>query len=235
MEKVFKTKYEYCHIYSDRIVISKTPEVEDLVADYSKSINDFFKSLMVFLVFIPLFTVLSAVLYINDLYGTSIYAGAFALFFLSMAFYLMLFTSGSPVIYKDKIVKVKFKKTLLFNVVEIKYKDFGRIKKRGLLLTNDQIGKALEILLAEELIEERNIEYNGKKIELFSYIFMAIFGVLFYLFMDEYLIKIPGDKGLAIMTQYGFLIIIVAMFMFSLIIRNLASSYYRNIKKPRKQ
>ena len=80
-----------------------------------------------------------------------------------MAFYLLLFTSGSPVIYKDKIVKIKFKKTPLFNIIEIKYRDFGRIKNRGIILTNDQfdIDMALEILLTDKLISDK-IEYNGK-------------------------------------------------------------------------
>ncbi|MDD4972454.1 MAG: hypothetical protein PHT07_23740 [Paludibacter sp.] len=82
-------------------------------------------------------------------------------FFLSMTFYLLLFISGSPVIYKDKIVKVKIKKGLLFNVLEIRYRDFGRIKRRGIILTNDQldIDMALEILLSDKLIEDK-IEYN---------------------------------------------------------------------------
>ena len=131
MEKNFKGKYEYCHIDNDKIVITKTPEIEDLVIDYAKSINDFFKTLMVFYIFIPIFTALSVVFFYSGNYGLSIYVGVGALFFLLMALYSILFTSGSPVIYRDKIVKIQFKKTLLFNSIVIKYKDFGKIKKRG--------------------------------------------------------------------------------------------------------
>jgi len=169
MEEIFKTKYEYCHIDADKIVITKTHKIKDLVADYTKSINDFFKTLMVFLISIPIFTILSVVFYYKGNYGISIFSGAFALFFLLMAFYLLIFTSGSPVIYKDKIVKIKFKKTLLFNVIEIKYRDFGRIKSRGIILTNDQfdIDMALEILLTDKLIADK-IEYSGKHIDLYS-------------------------------------------------------------------
>jgi hypothetical protein len=39
----FKGKYEYCHIDNDKIVITRTPEIENLVTDYSKSINDSIK------------------------------------------------------------------------------------------------------------------------------------------------------------------------------------------------
>lgn len=164
MEEIIKTKYEYCHIDTDKIVITKTHKIKDLAVDYAKSINDFFKTLMVLFISIPMFTILSIVFYYKGNYGISIFSGAFALFFLLMAFYLLLFTSGSPVIYKDKIVKIKFKKTLLFNVIEIKYGDFGRIKTRGIILTNDQfdIDIALEILLNDKQIENK-IEYIGKK------------------------------------------------------------------------
>ena len=161
MEKVFKTKFEYCHIQNDRIVISKTPEIEDLIGDYAKSIKDFFKTLMVFFVCIPLFTALSAVFYYNGHDGLAIYAGAFALFFLTIAFYSMLFTSGSPVILKDKMVSVKFKKALFFNLIQIKYKEFGLVKKRSMILTNDQveIDHVLQVLLANELIKKENTEF----------------------------------------------------------------------------
>lgn len=165
MEKVFKAKSEYCHIQNDRLVISKTPVIEDLVSDYAKSIRDFFKTLMVFFICIPLFTALSAVLYYNGHHGLAIYSGATALLFLTIAFYSMLFTSGSPVILKDKIVNVIFKKGIFSNVIHVKYKEFGLVKQRSVLLTNDQfeIDQALQVLLAEGLIKKENIELNGRK------------------------------------------------------------------------
>jgi len=86
-----------------------------------------------------------------------------------MAFYLLLFTSGSAVIYKDKIVEIKFKKTPFFNFIVIKYSDSGRIKSRGIILTNDQfdMDMALEILSTDKLIADK-IEYRGKHIDLYS-------------------------------------------------------------------
>lgn len=165
MEEIFKTKYEYCHIEADKIIITKTHKVNDIVVDYTKSINDFFKPLLVFFISAPIFSILSVVFYYQGNYGISILLGAFALFFLLLAFYLLLFISGSPVIYKDKIVKIKFRKTLIFNVLEIRYRDFGRIKSRGVILTNDQfdIDMALEILLTDKQIADK-IEYRGKHI-----------------------------------------------------------------------
>jgi len=169
MEEIFKTKYEYCHIDADKIVITKTHKITDLLVDYTESINDFFKTLLVFFIAIPLFTSLSVVFYYMGNYGISIFFGVFGLFFLLIVFYLLLFTSGTPVIYKEKIVKVKLRKILLFNVIEIKYRDFDRIKSRGIILTNDQfdIDMALEILSTDELIADK-IEYSGKHIDLYS-------------------------------------------------------------------
>ena len=52
----------------------------------------------------------------------------------------------------------------MFNVNEIKYREFGRIKTRGIVLINDQfdIDIALEILLNDTQIENK-IEYIGKR------------------------------------------------------------------------
>ena len=239
MEKIFKAKYEYCHIDNDKIVITKTPEIEDLVIDYAKSINDFFKTLMVFYIFIPIFTALSVVFFYSGNYGLSIYVGVGALFFLLMALYSILFTSGSPVIYRDKIVKIQFKKTLLFNSIVIKYKDFGKIKKRGILLTNNQIeiDTALEILLTEKLIEDKNIEYKGKQIELYSYALSTIFTILLStLFLSGKILDLhQGTKEGGGIIQSGIFIIIICMCIFSSISRNILSSIFYNIKKRKKQ
>jgi len=169
MEEIFKTKYEYCHVDAVKIVFSKSHKFKDLITDYTKTIQNFFKILMVFLIFTPIFSILSVVFYYQGNYGISILSGAFALFFLLMAFYLLLFISGSPVIYKDKIVKVTFKKILLFKVIEIKYRDFGRIKNRDIIQSNDQldIDMALEILLNDKLIGNK-IRCNGKQVNQLS-------------------------------------------------------------------
>ena len=53
MEKIIKTKYGYCHFDNDKIVITNALKNVDLMADYTKSINDFFKTGMAFFIFIP--------------------------------------------------------------------------------------------------------------------------------------------------------------------------------------
>jgi len=74
MNKVFKTKNEYCHIFNDKLVITTSPESFDLIADYSKTINNMFKTLMVFFIFIPIFASLSAVFYNIDKIGLAVYS-----------------------------------------------------------------------------------------------------------------------------------------------------------------
>jgi hypothetical protein len=198
MEKSFKAKYDYCHVFSDRIVITKTPEIEDLVADYTKTLKDFLKTLMVFFIFITIFTALSVILYYNGsfyngFYGLSIYTGAFALFFLVYALYSMLFISGSPVIYRDKIVSVKFKKSLIMNGFEIGYKEFGLTKKRGLAIANDQqdIDNALKIFLDEKLIEDKDIAMNGRKIEIYSQVTTFILFAFAIILVLLQIVRIP--------------------------------------------
>ena len=48
-KKTVKTKYEYFHIFDNRLIISKSPEFNHLVEDYEKSVNNVFKTLMFFL------------------------------------------------------------------------------------------------------------------------------------------------------------------------------------------
>ena len=120
----------------------------------------------------------------------------------------------------------------------IKYTDFGRIKKRGILLTNNQveIDTALEILLTEKLIEDKYIEYKGKQIDLYSYAIVAIFTIsLYILFLNGKIIDIhSGTKDGSGIIQNGILIIIISMGIFTSISRNIFSSIFYNIKKRKK-
>lgn len=158
METTFKTRYEYCHIFDDELVITPTFEIGDLVEDYAKSVNNVFKTLMVFFVFIPIFTVLSIIFYNIAMLAFSVYTGAFALFFLVMAFYTMFFTSGTPVIKKESIYRIKIQKLLFNEVLVIIYKEGGRYKRRSLVLEKDHINEITELLLFEKLIEDKDID-----------------------------------------------------------------------------
>ena len=225
MGKVFKTKFEYCHIQNDRILISKTSEIQDLIGDYAKSMKDFFKTLMVFFISIPLFTGLSLVLYYNDNTGLAIYAGAFALLFLTTAFYSMLFTSGSPVILKDKIINVIFKKVIFFNIIEIKYREFGLAKRRSLVFTNDQveIDHALSILLEEGLIKKENIKLNGRKIEIYSQVmtFIIITSALIAVMLE--IVIVPVHEK--VLMSYGVALIIGSTWLIFFIVKKIIASF----------
>jgi hypothetical protein len=139
MKKTFKAKFEYCHVYDDKIILTKTPEIGDLVIDYGKSIHNFFKTLMVFLVATPLFTSIAVAFYYEGYLKLSIFSGLWALFFLVLAFYSILFTSGIPVLMRDSIVSVRMLSKR--NAIEFRFKGFGRIKKRYLLLPENEIEK----------------------------------------------------------------------------------------------
>jgi len=187
MRNVFKTKFEYCHITDDKIIITKTPEVEDSITDYSRSIDYVFKTLMVFFIFIPIFTGLSVFLYFDGKYDISIFSGLFALFFLGLSFYLMIFTSSTPIIPKDKIIKITYKRTNFISTIKIKYRDYNRIKYRGMILTDDQVDDVLNILIQEKLIEKKDIKTYNKKAENISYYtaLLLSFPLLYGLFLID--------------------------------------------------
>jgi len=166
LKKTVKTKYEYLHIFDNRLVISKTSEIKDLVEDYGKSVNNVFKTLMVFYIAIPIFTILAVVMYYIGKVGLVIYAGSFALMFLVLAFYTLLFTSGKSLIKRESISKITIKKAVPYTAVVISYKESGRLKERSLLLEKNQIDTMKDSLLSENLIEENNIKL---KVSLFGF------------------------------------------------------------------
>lgn len=153
-----KTKNEYLHIFEDRLVISKGPEIKDLFEDYGKNVNNLFKSLLVFLVGIPLFTVLSFILYNRGIIGSAIFSGSIAFFYLVLAIKSILFISNTSIIKVEDIRKIKIKRSLFQNVLLIFHKDSGRIKRRGLVLTKEQVENMKNSLVAERLIKEKDIE-----------------------------------------------------------------------------
>jgi transcriptional regulator with XRE-family HTH domain len=113
LKKSIKTKNEYLHIYDNKLIITKTEEIKDLVEDYGESVNNVFKTLMVFFIFIPIFTTLTVVFYNIEKMGLAIYSGAMAFCFLVVAFYTILFTSGSSIIKMENITIVRMKKNSL--------------------------------------------------------------------------------------------------------------------------
>jgi len=213
---MFKTKDEYCHIYDDKLIISKTPEIDDLVGDYGKSINNVFKTLMVFLVSIPIFTALSFIFYNLDKIGLAINTGVFGLFFLIMAFYIMLFTSGTPLIKRENIHKIKFQ-SRIFNVLVITYKEFGRHKKRHLIIEDNQIDNIKDLLLSEKLIENKDIELKGNKVAIFTYI------IAFIIIVPSYtlLMRQANNNVQTILTNFSGIIVGISSILLIIMIRKL--------------
>lgn len=159
LKKTVSTRFEYLHIFEDKLVITKSECIDDLLDDYGKSVNNMFKTLMVYFIEIPIFTILAFVgYYIIENIGLALYASAFAFLFFVLAFYSILFTSGSSLIKKENITKIIIKKTLYFTTVVIIHVESGRLKERNLILKNDQIEMMKDTLLSEKLIEEKDIK-----------------------------------------------------------------------------
>lgn len=185
LKKTVKTKYEYLHVFDNKILITKTAEINDLVEDYGKSVNNVFKTLMVFFIFIPIFTTLSIIFYNMGMTGLSINSGAFAFCFLVVAFYTILFTSGSSIIKMENINRIRMQKKIFNNVVLISHKESGRLKERVLVLEENQVDTMKESLISEKLIEEKNIKLKGNKVSIRTFLIMALamsssFSMLFF-------------------------------------------------------
>lgn len=226
LKKTVKAKHEYLHIFDSKLIFSKTSEIKDLVGDYSKSLNNAFKSLMVFFIFIPIFTALAVVFYNMGKLGLALYAGSGGLFFLTLAFYSMLFTSGSSSINKERIHKIKIKRRLNYIVLVIFHTEFGRLKKRGLIFEKHQLEPMKNVLLSEKLIEKSDIslkENKGMRIGII--VFCGLFFSLPYLLT---IINVE-DKKNDMMMYYGFYFIILCSIVISImVIRFFKPLYHKN-------
>ena len=222
MEKKFKTKHEYCHIFDDKLVITQALEIVDHVEDYGKLDINVFKTLIVFFVFIPIFTVLSIVFYNMAVPGLSIYAGSFAFFFMVLAFYTMLFTSGIPVIKKESIYKLRIQKFLFNHVLIIIYKEEGRYKRRSLVLDKEHIYEVTEMLLSEKLIDDKDIDLKGGIPGIWS------FTMAYGLFAPSFLFLKDTQ---AMIVYYGTAIPIVVLVVLIGMLRNSIPPFYYNTKK----
>ena len=222
MERKFKAKHEYCHLFDDELVISQAPEIVDLVEDYGKSVSNVFKTLMVFFVFIPIFTALSIVFYNMAMPVLSIYAGLFAFFFMAVAFYTMLFTSGIPVIKKKSIYKLRIQKFLFNHVLVIIYKEDGRYKRRLLVLDKEHIYEVTEMLWSEKLIEDKDIDLKGGIPGIWSFTMAYVLFATSFLFLKD---------TQAMIVYYGTAIPIVVLVVLIGMLRNSIIPFYYNTKK----
>lgn len=178
---VLKTKHEYIHFFNDKLVFSKTPEI-NLVDDYRKSVTYVFRTLMVFLIGIPLFTAIGIYFYSVGNIAFALFSGTFVFLYLISAVNTMLFGSGSPVVNIDAIINIKIEKKLSYNIVNISILESGRIKQRGLVLEKEQMQTVIDALLEEKLLDKKDIKINlkGDKIKVILFcvylIFIGLFG-----------------------------------------------------------
>lgn len=181
---VLKTKHEYIHFFNDKLVFSKTPEI-NLVEDYGKSVTYVFRTLMVMLIFIPLFTATGIYFYSVGNIALALFSGTYAFFYLMSALNTILFGSGKPVVDIADITSIIIEKKLFHNIINISILESGRIKQRVLVLEKEQIQPIIETLLEEKLLDEKDIRINRKsesiKFSLFCvyFIMISLFGFFF--------------------------------------------------------
>lgn len=158
---VLKTKHEYIHFFNDKLVFSKTSEI-NLVVDYGKSVNYIFRVLIVMTISVFLFTT-SGVLSYNV--GDTVWgftSGVFAFLYIIRVLDTMLFSSRAPVVNVVDIIDVKIEDKLFYNVVNISIRESGRVKQREVVLKKDQEKLIIDILLAENLLDKKDIKINLK-------------------------------------------------------------------------
>lgn len=200
-----KTKYEYLHIFESKLVFSKTPDI-NLVEDYEKSISYAFRTLMVFFVSIPIFSIMAAVFYNLQRVDLVVFTVSICFFFLTAAFNIMLFASGTPVIDIQTITSIKIKKYFLkATLIEILFIESGRIKGRGLILEKDQVDVMIERVLAEKLITEDDIKINkkGDKLKPLLFFLIPVISSLFFIYTQNIkLLQYFNGAYLFIMSFY---------------------------------
>ncbi len=229
LKKTVKTGYEYLHIFDNKLVISKNVEINDLVGGYGKAVNNVFKILTVFIVFVLIFTALSIIFYNIGKIELVVHAGAYAFLFLNLAFFHMLyFSPGSSSIYLESINKIKIQRRLFNGVIVIFYKESGRLKKRYLLLKKEQVDTMKNILLSEKLIEEKDIELKDNRRSKIVYIFTFMMIIAPY----SLILKNAGNNVPEWMTSHGVNAIILSLILIVLMIIKLIKPLSHRNNKP---
>lgn len=158
-EKIFKTKSGFCHITSDKIILTR----DGLIGNISKIVvgNGIVK-ILIFYSGLALFMFYIAYTYFqNKEKGSAMLFSLFG-FFLGYVITNSINNSTSPIIERSKIKKTKFingKMGLTRSRFEIIFEDEkGKTKKRLIMLPgslNDgssETEKALEIMKSEKII-----------------------------------------------------------------------------------
>lgn len=157
--KVFKTKTGYCHIFPEKIVLSRDGVVGNLAeVVVGNSVTRVLITYSLFSCGLLYFA------YTEYQENQLITASAFGLFALLLVFGILnsLNNSAAPVVFRSAIVSVKFKKAipgLIRSHFVVRFVDeLGRTKKRLIMLPgsmsggSDETEKALKIMKEEKLI-----------------------------------------------------------------------------------
>jgi transcriptional regulator with XRE-family HTH domain len=229
---VLKTKHEYVHFFDSKLVFSKTPEI-NLVEDYGKSVSYVFKTLMVMLVSIPLFTAIGIYFYSVQNMAWALFSGIFAFLYLMASLNIMLFGSGTPVINITDIANIKMERKSIFSILNISILESGRIKQRGLILEKDQVQPMIDALLAANMLDNKDIKINLKDDKIKIILFCVyIFATGLFVYYNPKLLYLTTyfQSGILLITC---LVLIVKMFRNSIFLNreSLKRGFLDNDKK----
>ena len=165
LKATIKTNNEYLHIFKDKLVISKSQKIYELIEDYGgksfwRSAYNVFKPIRHSFIIVPLFIFLSVKYYHTLGLQPAIYAISIAFFYLVLAVRTILFTSHSSIINVENITKIRVQRKLIRSEFLIFHKQSGRIKDRALLFEKGKEEKMKNILLSEKLIDKKDIKFN---------------------------------------------------------------------------
>ena len=154
-EKVFKTKTGYCHILQDKIVLTR----DGVIGNISKMTigNNISRPLIIYgLISIGLFTL--AIKGFNK--GQTVPASLFTILALLLVFgiFKSLNNSATPVIHRDKIKNIEFKKevtgvTRAYFIIHFQTEN-GQTKRRLIMLPGSLSGGQLETEKALQIMNE---------------------------------------------------------------------------------
>lgn len=208
---VLRAKHEYVHVFNDKLVFSKTPEI-NLVEDYGKSVNYIFRVLIVMMTSISVFIVSSFCSY-NVGNTTRVFMSAtFVFFYLIRALDTMLFSSVTPVINITDITNIKIENKLFYNIVNISIIESGRIKQREVVLEKGQAESVIDVLLAENLLDKKDIKINSKNDNAILILcFLYIIGVVLFIFYN------PKQLSVTACFNSGILLFLCLVSIFSML------------------
>lgn len=216
LRATIKTKNEYLHIFEDRLVISKGPEINELIEDYGgisfwRSVYNVFKSIKYSFIIVPLFSFLSFNYYHSLGLHPAIYAGSIAFFYFVLAIRTLLFVSNSSLINMESITEIRIQKKLQRSELLIFYKESGRVKDRVFLFEKGQEEKMKKILVSEKLIDEGDIKLNNNIFSCQLFIPLLTYIILIHLLFFNKTTKISLYFGV-IMLLMSILMIIETLY-----------------------